>query len=250
MKIKISLVSYLNTLPFLYGINKTAFNNETELQSDIPSVCAQKLINKDVDLGLVPVATLPYLKDYHIVSDYCIGAKGKVNSVLLLSDVPLNEIEEVYLDYQSRTSINLTKVLAKNYWNIAPKWKNSEAGYENHILGKTAGVIIGDRTFNLNKEYKFKYDLAEEWFNFTQLPFAFACWVSNKELDKSFIEEFNNALSFGVSHIPESISLANNDQVHEKDLLKYLTEDIDYNLDNDKRKSIQLFLEYLTEITD
>ncbi len=240
----------MNTLPFLYGIKQTAFINEIELQSDIPSVCAQKLINNDVDLGLVPVAILPQLKEYHIISDYCIGANGKVNSVLLLSDVPLNEIEDIYLDYQSKTSINLTKILAKNFWKINPKWKNSEAGYENKIDGKTAGVIIGDRTFNLPKKYKYQYDLAEEWYKFTKLPFAFACWVSNKKLPSSFIEELNTALSFGMNHIQESISLAKNSRLQEKDLLKYLTEDIDYNLDKDKRKSIELFLNYLTEITD
>jgi chorismate dehydratase len=167
-----------------------------------------------------------------------------------LSDVPLNEIEEIYLDYQSRTSINLTKVLAKNYWEITPKWKNAEAGYENEIYGKTAGVIIGDRTFNLKKEYKYQYDLAEEWYKFTNLPFAFACWVSNKELPSSFIKELNIALSYGLNHIQESISLAKNNLVKEKQLLKYLSDDIDYNLDNDKRKSIKLFLDYLTEITD
>lgn len=250
MKIKISLVSYLNTLPFLYGIKQTAFINDIELQSDIPSVCAQKLINNEVDLGLVPVAILPLLKEYYIVSDYCIGAKGKVNSVLLLSDVPLNEIEEIFLDYQSRTSINLTKVLAKNYWNINPIWKSTEDGYENEISGNTAGVIIGDRTFNLSKEYKYQYDLAEEWYDFTKLPFAFACWVSNKKLPKSFTDELNASLSFGVNHISESISLAKNNKIQEKQLLKYLSKDIDYNLDNDKRKSIELFLNYLTEITD
>ncbi|MCB9361468.1 MAG: menaquinone biosynthesis protein [Flavobacteriales bacterium] len=249
MKVKISLVSYLNTLPFLYGIHQAKFNTAIELQSDMPSVCAQKLINNDVDLGLVPVATLPQLKEYHIVSDYCIGATGKVNSVLLLSDVPLNEIESVYLDYQSKTSINLTKVLAKNFWKITPEWKKSEEGYENKISGKTAGVIIGDRTFNLPKGYKYQYDLAEEWYSFTKLPFAFACWVSNKKLPKSFADELNLALSFGVNHIKESTSLAKQ-QLDEEKLLKYLTDDIDYNLNKDKRKSIKLFLDYLTEITD
>ena len=237
-------------MPFLYGVNQTKFSNDIDLQLDIPSVCAQKLIDNDVDLGLVPIAVLPQLKEYHIISDYCIGAKGKVNSVLLLSDVPLNEIEEVYLDYQSKTSINLTRILAKKVWNINPKWKNAEKGYENKISGKTAGVIIGDRTFNLAKEYKYKYDLAEEWFNYTGLPFAFACWVSNKVLSTTFINELNEALSMGVRHISDAVTQSNPNQLSKKTLLNYLTNDIDYNLDEEKRKSIKLFLEYLTEITD
>ena len=101
-KIKVSAVSYLNTLPFLNGINNSKVVDLMNLSLDIPSDCAMKLLNEEVDLGLVPIAILPQLKDYHIVSDYCIGAEGDVDSVALFSDVPLNEIENVYLDYQSK----------------------------------------------------------------------------------------------------------------------------------------------------
>ena len=91
-KIKVSAVSYLNTLPFIYGINNSEVVNDIKLSLDIPSDCGMKLLSGEVDLGLVPVAILPQLKEYHIISDYCIGAEGKVDSVALYSDVPLDEI--------------------------------------------------------------------------------------------------------------------------------------------------------------
>ncbi|MBK8584164.1 MAG: hypothetical protein IPN88_01490 [Bacteroidetes bacterium] len=91
--LKISVVSYLNSKPFIYGFNKTNFNSKAAIELDIPSVCADKLLTGKVDIGLVPVAILPKLKDYFIISDYCIGANGPVDSVLLLSNVPLNEIK-------------------------------------------------------------------------------------------------------------------------------------------------------------
>ncbi|NQX96939.1 MAG: hypothetical protein HRT73_03545 [Flavobacteriales bacterium] len=97
-KIKVSAVSYLNTLPFIYGINNSEVMEGIDLSLDIPSDCAKKLLSGEVDLGLVPIAILPQLKEYHIISDYCIGAEGKVDSVALYSDVPLNEIEYIYLD--------------------------------------------------------------------------------------------------------------------------------------------------------
>ena len=183
-KIRVSAVSYLNTLPFLYGINNSEIKSQLDLSLDMPSDCAKKLLSGEVDLGLVPVAILPQLKEYHIVSDYCIGAVGNVDSVALYSDVPLNEIKEIYLDYQSKTSVNLVQILAEKYWNISPKWINAKAGFENKIQGTTAAIIIGDRTFNLPKSYQYKYDLAEQWLEFTGLPFVFACWVANKELLK------------------------------------------------------------------
>lgn len=246
MKVKVSLVSYLNTLPFLYGIKNAEFSHEIDLQLDIPSVCAQKLINDEVDLGLVPVAVLPQLKEYYIVSDYCIGASGKVNSVLLLSDVPLSEIKEIHLDYQSKTSVNLVKVLAKHLWKIQPDWKDTCEGFENNIGGTSAGVIIGDRTFNLPKSFHYQYDLSEEWEKLTQLPFAFACWVSNKKLAPEFIQQLNNALKLGLENIPSSLSLSK-ETIHSQKLLDYLQKDIDYALDPPKTEAIQLFLDYLSD---
>src|ERR1039458_6553628 len=103
-KIKISVVSYLNSKPFIYGLQHSTFLNEIDLQLDIPSVCAQKLIDGQVDIGLIPVAALPQLKDPYIITDYCIGAEGKVASVMLYSNVPLHEITAILLDYQSKTS--------------------------------------------------------------------------------------------------------------------------------------------------
>lgn len=242
------MVSYLNAIPFLYGIKNSKIQEEIELHLDIPSDCAKKLIYNEVDLGLVPVAIIPQLKEHYIISDYCIGAQGKVNSVLLVSDVPLNEIKEVLLDYQSKTSVNLVKVLAKNLWKINPIWKDSKEGFENNIEGNVAGVIIGDRTFHLPKKFKYQYDLAEEWQKLTGLPFTFACWVANKKLPAEFVYELNKTFQKGVSNKEDSISLGEGRGVESESLLNYLNNDIDYILDETKIKSIDLFLKYLAKI--
>lgn len=244
-KIRISAVSYLNTLPFLFGINNSEVIRKVDLSLDIPSDCAKKLMSGEVDLGLVPVAIIPQLKEYHIISDYCIGAKGKVDSVALFSDVPINEIEEVFLDYQSKTSVNLVQVLAEKYWKTSPKWINAGEGFEDEIKGKVAGVIIGDRTFNLSRTYQYKYDLAEEWYKFTGLPFVFACWVANKELPKTFIDKFNVALKQGVKSINEVVLTSNEKNISNEVLEKYLTKNISYLLDDNKQKAMEKFLNYM-----
>src|SRR5690348_5934038 len=94
-KIKISIVNYTNTLPFKWAIKKSPVMQKIDLQEDIPSICAQKLKFKQVDLALVPVALIPELDSHFIETDYCIGADGKVDSVKLYSQVPLNEIQTV-----------------------------------------------------------------------------------------------------------------------------------------------------------
>ncbi len=248
-KIKISSVAYLNSIPFIYGIkNSQIFNNEVELELDIPSTCAKKLLSDKVDIGLVPVAVFPKLSYYQIISDYCIGAEGKVETVLLVSDVPLCKIDNILLDYQSKTSVNLTKLLARTYWKINPGWINATEGYEERIKRNNAGVIIGDRTFNLRKKYNFQYDLAEEWMKFTGKPFVFATWTANKPLPADFVSNFNKAIKFGVEHIDEAIERYRKKHPFTTiNIEQYLHEKISYNLDQKKREAMRLFLSYIKE---
>ena len=239
----VSIVNYYNTTPFMFGLNRSALKHQLDIQLDIPSVCAQKLKNKLVDIGLVPVAILPQLDSYHIISDYCIGANGKVDSVKLFANKPLHEITHVLLDYQSRTSVTLVQVLNKHFWKLPIQFIDAKQGFEQEIHDTTGAVIIGDRTFGLT-DYPYQYDLAEEWKKYTGLPFVFACWVSNTLLSKDFVSAFNTALADGVNHIDEAVA---EKPLHIKgfDALDYLNHKISYNFDDAKKKALKLFLELM-----
>jgi chorismate dehydratase len=108
---RIGAVSYLNTRPLLLGIEQESFLKSIDLVKSYPAKIAQDLLEGQIDIGLVPVAILPQLSDPHIVSNYVIGANGAVASVALFSEVPIDEIKSIYLDYQSRTSVQLLKIL-------------------------------------------------------------------------------------------------------------------------------------------
>ena len=243
--IKVSLVSYLNSKPFLYGLQHYPLKNDISISLDSPAVCAQKLLDKKVDIGLIPVAIIPQLNEYHIIGNYCIGAQGKVGSVMLYSDVPLKDIKTILLDYQSRTSVTLVKILAKQLWKIAPVWENAAENFETKITGTTAAVIIGDRTFGLENKFAYSYDLAEEWEKLTGLPFVFACWVANKKLPDDFINEFNAALKSGIDNRPALIAELSKENNYSTDVVHYLNEQIKYDLNDERKKALSLFLEYM-----
>jgi chorismate dehydratase len=248
-KIKISIVNYTNTLPFKWAIKRSPILNSIDLQEDIPSICAQKLKYKQVDLALVPVALIPELDTYHIETDFCIGANGIVDSVKLYSQVPLNEIKSVTLDYQSKSSITLTKVLFKFFWKLNVHYVDAKPGFEKEISGSNAAVVIGDRTFELNGNYKYEYDLAEEWKKFTGLPFVFAAWISTEKLPEFFVKEFNAVLKYGADNIVAAVDDDYNIKSLSKPLtIEYLTKRIDYNLDKDKLKALNLFLKYIRQL--
>jgi chorismate dehydratase len=247
-KLRISAVSYLNTKPFLAGMEKSGILNDIHLSLDIPSLCASKLLEGTVDIGLVPVAVLPLMKEYHIVTNYCIGATGPVRSVVLYSQVPLSQIKNILLDNQSRTSVALVRILCRELWKINPEWTYVTDGYEKDIQGTTAGVVIGDRTFGLNKQFKYTYDLAEGWKELTGLPFVFACWVSNKSIPEAFGSRFDKALEEGVKEAGAVAEQYKNQFPPDAGLDEYLTRNLSYSLDEAKRKGLALFLDKLNGI--
>lgn len=236
-------VSYLNTKPLLYGIKKHPILDKIELIEDYPSKIAQMLIDDEVDIGLIPVAATRKLKQWNIAGDYCIGSDGPVASVCIFSQVPIEQIDRVYLDYQSRTSVNLAKILLKEYWK-----KNVELidatgeDFRQEIKGTTAGVVIGDRALQQRLQSEFIYDLGEAWKLYTGLPFVFAAWIANKQLPLDFVRDFNEANALGLQHLEEVIG---ENPFDAYDLKKYYMTNINYLLSAEHRKGLELFLEKL-----
>jgi len=241
-KIKISAITYLNTKPFLYGLQRSVILDSVELSQDVPSVCADKLKSGAVDIGIIPVAEIASVQGANIVTDYCIACSGKVRTVVLVSMVPIDQIESILLDYQSRTSVQLIRILARDYWNISPHWLNSGINYiQEDIKGTTAGVIIGDRVFEAETKFPYVYDLGEAWKSHTGLDFVFACWVANRPIDRDFVLKFEEALEDGIAHIPEVIT-EYLQQYPDYPFEEYFKENIFYHLDDSKRKGMELFL--------
>jgi chorismate dehydratase len=249
-KIRISAVKYANTYPFIHGLYKSGFDKKVIIETDHPADCAAKLLSGKADIGLVPVAILPGLKHYHIISNYCIGANGYVRTVMLLSNCPFDEIKKVYLDYRSRSSVNLSKVLAKNSWKKEFVWADTLTGFDFVKIGNDeAVVLIGDQCFEYENSFTNKIDLAWEWKKFSGLPFVFACWASNRDLDAEFIDEFSNALKLGVDNLDEVVAnFGESGTIRGEDLKKYLTENIDYDLNEEKRKGLALFLDLMGKL--
>jgi chorismate dehydratase len=241
-KIRVGAVSYLNTKPLIYGLQKGLMAQEAVLILDYPANIAQKLLNNEIDIGLVPVAILPQMPIYYIVSDYGICCDGPVASVCLFSDVPVQNIKEVLLDYQSRTSVRLAGILLKEFWKTNPALTDTQTDFSKRIKGDVAGVVIGDRALELRNDYAYVYDLGEAWKSFTGLPFVFAAWVSNKAINPAFIDQFNAANAYGLDRLAEVIA---ENPVQFYDLKKYYINNIKYVLDIDKQRGMQRFLELI-----
>lgn len=215
------------------------------LTEEYPAKLAEQLINDQIDVGLIPVAMIPQLKEAHIIGDYCIGTGGEVASVGLFSEVPMEQIETVILDYQSRTSVNLARILLKEYWKKEVVLEEATLNFRDKIRGTTAAVVIGDRALEQISMSAYMYDLGAAWKAHTGLPFVFAAWVANKQLDEGFTDAFNKANAYGVNHIDEVLAGLNYPVY---DLKKYYTENLSYPLTDEKQKGLALFLEKLKQL--
>lgn len=239
---RLSAVSYLNTKPFIYGLYKSALSDYIELNLDIPSVCARKLLTGEADIALTPVAIIPELPQAYLISDYCIGSEGAVRTVCLYSEVPLERITHVHLDFHSRTSVMLTQILFQQYWKRSVEFIPAGPGFEEKIAGTTAALIIGDRSIGLDQKYPYVYDLGEAWTHWTGLPFVFAAWISVRPVSDDFIRQFNEALRTGLEHLPELMKIL--PSIPGFDLETYYQKNISYHLDDAKWKALHLFLNH------
>lgn len=245
-KIKVGAVSYLNARPLIYGIKGSDILDEKmEIVEEYPSKLVQMLIDDEIDLGLVSTASIPFLKTPHIVSDYVIAATGDVASVCLFSQVPIEEIDTVLLDYQSKTSINLCKILLQFHWKKEVKYILTKDEFSNQIQGKTAGVIIGDRALIQRENFPYVYDFAREWTAFTGKPFVFAAWIANKEIPEDFLKDFNEANSYWEKYIDQIIT---EHPFPAYDLRHYFTHNINYEVTPEMKEGLELFLDYMKKI--
>ncbi len=238
-KIRAGAVNYLNTKPLIWGFEQGMMGDRVALTIDYPARVAQRLINGELDIGLVPVAVMQQLPSCHLVSDYGIACDGAVASVCLFSEVPLEQITALYLDYQSMTSVALLKILLKEHWKIRPLLLGAGAGYEQQIGGTTAGLVIGDRALQLLGKFPCVYDLGQAWKEMTGKPFVFAAWVGTGKPDPVFIREFNKVCAHGLANLDAVI--AENPYSH-FDLREYYNRYIIYKPAFDMLEVITLFL--------
>ncbi len=248
-KYRIGIVSYTNVLPFLYGLKDL---DSIELIDEYPSKLVSGFDAGEYDLVLLPTGALNKVKGAKIVSNYCIGADGAVASVCLYSNDPIELVKKVYLDYQSATSVRLFKILANKFLKQNFVYQHTtDDNFIERVQDNVGILVIGDRTFGLQSRFKYVYDLAELWKNFTGLPFVFAAWVIKNELPEVFLDEFDTLLAKGINSIEATIKYFEGKRVlpNNEFLNDYLQNKISYILDKRKKKSIDLYLNYLRELS-
>jgi len=223
----------------LFGFNQYKGDSPFSLSLLDPASCSKAFDSGVADIALVPVAFLEGRDDYNIITDYCIGADGPVNSVALLSNSPISLVESLILDDHSMTSNRLVKILLEHHWNKQVDFVKKDVSQGIQLKDNEAVVMIGDKVFEQQEHYQYKYDLAEMWKEMTGLPFVFAVWIAKKNILPEYELQLNNMLKKGVDNI-DSIIESEMDPI--VDLREYLTINLKYKLTNKYQLGLNTFL--------
>ena len=233
-------VAYLNARPLWESLRDDA---RIDLSLARPSELARALAENEADVGLLPVAAAATIGDLRLLRNMAIGARGKVRSVAIVSDRPLHELDSIALDLSSRTSVVLGRLLLARR-KLSPKLFGADPLEAiQRVHDKTGALVIGDAALDVEKRFTHRLDLAEDWLEWTGLPFVFAAWFARPDvIDADREDIFRVAKQKGLSRV-DAIAREHSARsgLDEASLRSYLTESIRYDLGDQELKGLERF---------
>lgn len=254
-KIRVGQISYTNCLPFYHNLTDFEFTRA------VPAEINEAMRQGRMDVA--PISSLEYLmnaKDYYLLPQLGIGARDFSGSVILFSREKIGTLNgsEIAVTRESLSSAALLKILLKLNFKFENQFKVMPSEPDEMLKSYKAALVIGDSAlFYQPKDFIYKYDLAELWWNWTHKPFCFAVWAVRKE----FAEEFPEDVAFfwkrlketaaqNLSHVEslvqEATGLTRVDEKFPK-VLSYLS-NLSYDLDADMQTGLEHFYRLAHEL--
>ena len=242
------MVKYLNSVPLIWGMLHGPQQGKYELQFATPAQCADAVRDGNADIGIIPAIEYHRIPHLQIIPGISIASKARVRSVLLLSKVPIGEIQSVAVDTSSRTSVAFLRILLGKFYSRTVNLIPSAPRPDEMLKRADSALVIGDPALAYRGPAEV-YDLAAEWRKFTGLPFVFAFWAGHGDKHLSlYCKEFDESRQFGLAHVDDiAAEYAVKLNLPPAELKVYLTENIDYSLDEENCKGLRLFFKLARE---
>ncbi|MGO8732424.1 MAG: menaquinone biosynthetic enzyme MqnA/MqnD family protein [Terriglobia bacterium] len=246
--LRISVVQYLNSVPLIWGMLHGRQQGKHELQFATPANCADAVRDGKADVGIIPAIEYHRIENLQIIAGISIASKSRVRSVLLLSKVPIERIQSVAVDTSSRTSAAFLRILMCKFYSRAVELIPSAPRPEEMLKRADSALVIGDPALTYRGSATV-YDLAVEWKKFTGLPFVFAFWAGQRDTDLAKRrKDFEQSREFGLAHVDDiAAEYALKLNMDPADVKVYLTENIDYSLDEENLRGLRLFFNLARE---
>lgn len=259
MKLRLAAIEFLNAAPLMWGLEQ---DPGIETCFTVPSACAAALRDGTADMGVIPVIELARIPGLAGIPGIGVTARRQVRSILLISKVAPRQIRSLRLDRSSRTSAALVQILLKEYWGAAFTTAAALPSWRDMLREADAALIIGDPALRLRvsgepvRDGLQVFDLATVWHQWTGLPFVFALWGIRRAAvdalqreqphqDEAWlVRRLLQAKQEGVAHREDLVRLwAPRLQLSEDEVRRYLQQDVEYDLQPEHERAIQLYFD-------
>ncbi|WP_028321356.1 menaquinone biosynthetic enzyme MqnA/MqnD family protein [Desulfatiglans anilini] len=257
---RIGMVNFINTAPIYDVWQRTVHRPEWLITEAAPATLNRLLSGGQLDVAFVSsheYAVRPEF--YKVLPGLSISSTGPVGSVFLFADVLPGELDGrlVYLSSKSQTSAALVKVILEEFHGVHPRYRTGDILDLRGEREPVAGVMaIGDEALQLAEggTSGVRIDLGEEWYRRTGLPFVFALWVVRESFSAEHPEcvseirsELMRCAAKGREELEEiSRRVAPRIPMSSAACRRYLQK-IEYDLEEEKRRALDLFFHYLIE---
>ncbi len=273
-KLRISVVEFLNTAPLVWGFTDGPLAGKYDLSFAVPSQCAEDLRAGRADVGIIPSVEYQRMEDVVALPGMAIAAKNEVRSLLVISKVPIETAQSIALDTNSRSTVALARILCRRHWNISPDFVDMAPVAEEMLARADAAVVIGDPALRIRLQVDaleakipgaegccccdgedehpvkgmgtlFIYDVAQQWREMTGLPAVLAIWVARRgAVTPEMLADFMASREYGLAHVGDiAEGAALKLELPPKELERYLTENIDYSLDEENLAGLRRYYE-------
>jgi cyclic dehypoxanthinyl futalosine synthase len=233
-------VAYLNARPLWESLQD---DPRIALGLARPSELARSLAENEADVGLLPVAAAATMGELRLLRNMAIGARGKVRSVAIVAERPIHELESIALDLSSRTSVVLARLLLARRKLTPRLFGIDPAAAVALVKERTGALVIGDAALDVETRFPYRLDLAEDWFEWTALPFVFAAWFARPDtVDLDQEDIFRVAKQKGLARV-DAIAAEHSARsgLEAASLRDYLTESIRYDLGDEELRGLERF---------
>ena len=271
-KLRISIVQYLNTAPLVWGFTNGPLRGQYDLSFTVPWQCAEQLRTGQADVAIIPAIEYQRIDDLVILPDMAIASKKQARSLLIIATKPIDQVKSFALDGSSRSTQTLTRILCAEKWKIAPQFFEVPPDLGAMLEQAEAALLIGDPALRIavaiekdarpgtqgqtvcqaatlgitSSELLYVYDVVGEWRNLTGLPAVLAVWASRREIaTPELTADFLASRDFGLSRITEiCFDAVREPELPQRTLESYLRHNIDYSLDDENRRGLELYFAY------
>lgn len=245
-RLRVGTVSYLNTVPLVWGMLHGPQREQVALSFSIPSVCAEEIERGRIEIGLAPVAEIAR-QGLESIPGLGISCFGPVRSILLFSRVPWRDVRTLAADASSRTSVQLARVILRERYGTEPRITGQQPNLQAMLSTADAALIIGDPALRVDPDQLSFYwlDLGAEWLALTGLPMVFAAWAGKAgSCLKAAFDITQGSYEFGKARLGEIVEQEYGKRQIKKELAdRYLRENIRFEIGPKEEQGLRAFLE-------